>query len=521
MTDEVDPTGGSGARLALIAVLIVICSLTALWPGDIPFINDEPHFLYKALRANQHGQLESTGLRGSLGYQYGPLPVWMYQGLLAISHNLRVVVVLHALLISGSVAAGLLWIGRTLRLDPWFIVVIMVSPYTWFYSRALWDSLNLPLSTLAVASYASFLSRATWWKLLVTLSCMALMPMVHPMSAPLLAPLAGHMLFFRWRNLLRWWGVVMGVVAGAVILYLPYLKALQYEAGHELGMTGPDGWWFPLLGARLMSASGIDYMFGENWITLASGIGRAMLKTAWAVSLVSYPLMWTAIVIGAFKVWMLFKRRNAATTLDHIYVLAVTVMLAQCVLDGVAHIYNHPHYYGGTWVIYPLLAWLGFDLLTARVRSFKLILPLQGIALASITIFLALAIHQNRGLRTLNYGACLGEEVRVVRELNEKGVHGPFGFFDPNGQSIADDPFNFGDHVALAAIHTNVNPFLRYPFCLNLIQELTAPGSAAAPEGVWMGIVTAERDPTSVELKVVQIVPPNQQPKRNEAHQRQ
>jgi hypothetical protein len=505
---------------ALLATLALTGALTALWPGDIPFINDEPHFLYKALRANQRGQLEATGLRGSLGYQYGPLPVWMYQGLLLVSHDVYVVVVLHAILISSSVAAGLIWIARTLRLNPWFIVVVMVSPYTWFYSRALWDSLNLPLSTLAFASYASFLLRPAWWKLLITLACMALMPMVHPMSAALVLPLAAHLAIFRWRDLLRWWGVLMGVVLGGVLLYLPYLNALAYEPGHELALAGASGWWFPLLGGRLLSAAGIDYMFGVNWLDFAHGAGRFALIAAWIISLMSYPLVWLATALGARKAWRLFKNHRTATVFDHVVALAVAIVLAQCVLDGIAHIYHHPHYYGGTWVVYPLLAWVGYELLVKRVQVLRWFLPLQIVALLSITTYLAIAIHHNRGLRTINYGACLAEEVRVVRELNRQGVHGPFAFFNPSGASIADDPFNFGGNKALAAIHTNVNSFLRYPFCLNLIQELIAPGPAAAPSGLWLGITTIEPHPTSVELKVVPIIPPKQQPWQREDSER-
>ena len=78
------PEGITGNRkrspIALLGLLAAGWLLTAVWPGDIPFINDEPRFIYKALRANQRAELEGTGLVGSLGIPYGPLPVWMYQG---------------------------------------------------------------------------------------------------------------------------------------------------------------------------------------------------------------------------------------------------------------------------------------------------------------------------------------------------------------------------------------------------------------------------------------------------------
>jgi hypothetical protein len=509
-----EPSAAASTRrtpLILLGSLLAIWLLTAAWPGDIPFINDEPRFIYKALRANQRHELEGTGLTGSIGIPYGPLPVWMYQLMLLITHHLPAIVFLHALLINGLIIVALLWLARTLRLNSWFVLVVMASPYTWFYSRALWDSLNLPLSALALAAYASNLMRPTWQKLLLTIGCIALMPLVHPMSGALVLPIIVHLLIVCRRQLIREWPMLVGAAAGAVIVWSPYLRALAPQEANGMHLAGPGGWWFPLLGARLISNSGLDYLFGVDWFASAGRAERAALWLAWAVSLGSYLLFWIGLLAGGLLSWKLLHGRRQFTTLEHLLLIATGTIAVQCVLDGLLHIFKHPHYYGGTWVVIPLLAWIGLEVITRRARLMRFLpVPLFA-ALACTTIFIAISIHQNRGMRTVNYGACLAEEMRVVREINTRDVHGPFLMLGTDGRSVADDPFNFGNHIVLAAIHTNVLSFLNYPYSLNVIQELTSPGPAAAPEGLWLAIISAEDTPTSARLSVVRIVPPRPQ----------
>src|SRR4029077_3000920 len=92
-------------------------------------------------------------------FTYGPLPTWLYQALLLVTHDLVTMVVLHVLLLLLTTGLALRWLARSLSLWPWFAVIPLLSPYTWFYSRVLWDNtLLLPLTTLALAGYAAYLS---------------------------------------------------------------------------------------------------------------------------------------------------------------------------------------------------------------------------------------------------------------------------------------------------------------------------------------------------------------------------
>src|SRR5262249_8544761 len=98
----------------------------AAFPGDAPFINDDPVLLYKALRANEAHRLEHVGLIGTRGVTYGPFPTWVYQGMLLITHGLRTMIVIHALVFATIMAVALWDLSRTLKLTPWFIPVVMV-----------------------------------------------------------------------------------------------------------------------------------------------------------------------------------------------------------------------------------------------------------------------------------------------------------------------------------------------------------------------------------------------------------
>ena len=183
-----------------LAALIFAGLVPLVWPGDVPFINDEPLLIARAVSANHDGRLASRGLLGTYGFVYGPAPTWVYQGLMAITQDLVVVSALHILLISVVTAGALWWLSRSLGLWVWFAPLPLLSPYYWFYARVLWDNPFLfPLGGLALAGYAAYLNSGSPAGLRVSCAAMLTVPLVHLMGVSLIAPLAAHMLIVRWR----------------------------------------------------------------------------------------------------------------------------------------------------------------------------------------------------------------------------------------------------------------------------------------------------------------------------------
>ena len=110
-----------------LGALVVAGLIPVIWPGDAPFINDEPQLIASAVAASHRGRLAPLGLLGTYGFRYGPAPTWVYQGLLALTHDLVGVATLHVLLMSAVTAAALWWLGRSLRLWMWFAPVPLLS----------------------------------------------------------------------------------------------------------------------------------------------------------------------------------------------------------------------------------------------------------------------------------------------------------------------------------------------------------------------------------------------------------
>ena len=46
-----------------------------------------------------------------------------------------------------------------MKISAWLAVLVMLSPWMWYYSRQLWDnSFCIPLSAMTIAAYADYLA---------------------------------------------------------------------------------------------------------------------------------------------------------------------------------------------------------------------------------------------------------------------------------------------------------------------------------------------------------------------------
>ena len=103
---------GRFANIAFVAAMLLVCLLPAIWPGDAPWTNDEPHLLAAALDANSAHRPAAMGLYGSYGVPYGPLPTQIYQVLLLVTHNPVWLVGIRGVLTMSVTALALLWLAQ-------------------------------------------------------------------------------------------------------------------------------------------------------------------------------------------------------------------------------------------------------------------------------------------------------------------------------------------------------------------------------------------------------------------------
>ncbi len=434
---------GASTILWWLAVVIV-CLFPALWPGDVPWVNDEPALISNALDANATGWLAPTGLWGSFGIAYGPLPTQMYQFALLITHDPVKLVAGRAILFMAVSAMGLAWLGRTLRLNRWFVPVVLCSPFFWIYGRLLWDNpFAIPIGILALAAYTHFLKRRAGWALVMAIGCCLSLLSIHFMTGPLVAVICGHALWTQrpalWRHrvgigvVLLLFGVSSaGYVWRGLQVSFIYLKE-QKTAGVSSPMavatpaaglgdvaaaslpqlpslpSRPDkqpvwrGLLFPLKGGRLLSGHGF-YAEPEPSIFRAVTAGTS----------IAYILVAAGIGLAFARLMHLRHTRKPWGLRDRIGGFLLCALLLQMGMDGVMRVAPYSHYYTGTAIVFILFAWLAADAIPNQPLRALLLFGYGG-CLAAFTVVVALQTHRDAGMRSA-FGPSLGQQISTVQE---------------------------------------------------------------------------------------------------------
>jgi hypothetical protein len=394
-------------------LLFAALLLPFLFPGHVPFFNDEPLLLLAALKANAGGTLAQFGLLGTHGTHYGPVAVWIYQAILLATHDPIAIAVIHIFLMTALLLGALIWLGRTLELWRWGLFALALSPYVWFYERLIWDnSFNIPLGVFCLAAYAHFLKFSRGWAIGLTIFISGMMLLIHPIAAPLVAAILVHLIFFRWKNLQKHWPWLLG---GAIASLLVAWNYLSYLFTDNTSLNPPisyhlNNWWFALLGPRILSGAWIEYFFPSPMLK-SNGLWYFAFILCRTISLLAFPLVWFGIAIG---IRSLRQEPHASTVAQEMSVICLFAILGQLMLNGLTHSYGHPHYYNGTWAAFALLMWLAIDRLV-KFRWGRAIAFAQIIALAALCILLLTRINQTSGTRDLHYGPTLINQLEVLR----------------------------------------------------------------------------------------------------------
>ncbi len=457
---------------ALVAVLLLLCVVPALLPGDAQWINDEARLLEGALDANAAGHPAARGLLGNQGVVYGPFPTWLYQAYLALSHDVVTLVALRALLVTAVTAAGLLWLSRALSLWPGFIVAILLSPHLWFYARVVWDnSFNIPLSAVALAAFASYLQGPSRRAAAALSFSLVAMLLTHLMSLALVVPCAVVLVALRGRAA---WNHRAALVAGLLPLLVAGLPYWVYLASaHPTGLraAASSGWLFPLDGPRILSAVALENHFGAGW--LAAG---PVVRVARTLTLVAYPLCAIGAAIAALTVARDLRDRREISPRGGFALLLLAALSAQVALDGLTGRNHHTHYFNATWLVFGGLAWLTVDAI--RPSALRLWTTVaHATSLGVVVAALAWSVHVHGGSRVV-YGPTLSNLVEVAARLSR---------FD-----------------GTAVVRSDVPNLEEYPHSLALLRRLqpSPPGAPPAPGPLWVRYRSLDPADARVELVV-------------------
>ncbi|MEN6458274.1 MAG: hypothetical protein ABFC63_05040 [Thermoguttaceae bacterium] len=417
---------------AFVAILGLFSLISLLWIGDVPWISDEPALVWMALDANQAGHLASLGLTGSRGVAYGPLPIWCYQLLLTLTHNMLAVVCMRTIVFLAVTGLALVWLVRLLGRDSrarWFFVTVPLSPFFWFYARLPWDnSFAIPLAALLVAATVAFFRHRSAVALMTAVFCLGAMPLIHLMTLPLVIPAAALLAIAVFseplRKLARFWPSMLLMIAFAVAFAF-YFRALSVSkapgTGRPIlvGLTNHDGFLFPLMGSVWLSA----FEFCEYFATPAWTASQTAASTmACMVSMVVLPLAWFGMVCAAVRVCRDLARRPAWQGLGTPTLLSLLALLGlgcQVIENGLTATYGYPHYYNGTWIIYALFVWAGLDVLIRWTPMFRWWIPFQAAALAVFLASFSLRVHDLGGIRSVRYGLAIKSQIEVARAIDE------------------------------------------------------------------------------------------------------
>jgi hypothetical protein len=408
---EAHRSGFISRHRKLLIIILFLCFARAIFPGDVPWIQDEPKLISNALRANAEHRLADVGLMGSFGRPYGPIPTWIYQALLLFTHDLPTIVAIRGVGSALLTALGLLLLAEGANLWLGFIPLILLSPWLWIYGRTVWDnSFSIPLAAIALGSDAMFRRyRSRKW-LNLTFAMLVIMPFIHLMALAFAAPFAIHLLITTRRILAGSksnWLIPALLVSAIVASQCQYLWILLRSAAAAPFVFSPSAFRDILDGANHITALGLYHFFDQQWTWGSSpllGMAFDFLKGPSAVVLYF-------TVIGGYLSLRSFRYNTLGS-------VCLSIIAAQLILALFTGATGQPHYFNATWIAFAYLSWHGVSALITR-RSTHIAMTIYGLSLLATLVFLISRIHLTAGTRDLTFGTTLAEQTRAAHEINQ------------------------------------------------------------------------------------------------------
>jgi hypothetical protein len=411
-------------RLPRPIILITLLAIlpTLLFPGDTPWIFDEPAEVALALGANQQHRLASHALSGNFRIQYGPMPIQLNQLLLLISHDPRLLIFLRALIVASITALSLLWLGRTLRLPIYFAPIILIAPHIWLWSRQPWAAfLVTPLSVLAIAAYVSYLKTRCGWSLAITIATAIAMPLIHPQAIPLSAILLAAIPWQSRRDIWLHKGKIILPLIVLALLNYHYVKDIlqhlsipaAFAQGHPSHTSRIAAFLGAFQSARLITPHAFESPLSTN--------PNSLITLAHWVGLLPIPLTILGLLLCLWTV--IHSRLHPSPADDSLrddvklsYVLLL-IFLAHAIFAAATRLPPSPHYQFGLFGPTILAIWLALQRLSSRyfIRATSLSLYAASIALFTLGSMIHVHLH---GWPPNQLSSTLNEQIDLVHQLN-------------------------------------------------------------------------------------------------------
>ncbi|MFT5128285.1 MAG: hypothetical protein ACI8W8_001894 [Rhodothermales bacterium] len=409
--DPVSPKPKGMAEERRFWLALVPCLLLLLWfPADFPFLCDEPQLIENALQANADGRLADKGLLGTMGVHYGAPPTWIYQGLLAVTHDLVAISIIKHIVSLAILIACLVYLARRLSLRRWPIFFILLSPQVHLFHRSLWDNCFLiPLSMVFVVMVHRFLDSPTRTKVLGLTVLVVLLGHIHLMTGIIVLPAALLLLARKARWMRTNWIAILAFLLAGLAISFPYLSRVlsavgQAEQAHVGRMTtfidvlrGVNYFSFIPTPHFLPSLSGMQFILPE-------AITSALILTTGFV-----------LPVFLFGIWASCGRALSQAQRDMAWLAIGTIAFTMLFHLLTGHFFWQ-HYLNGQWFGYFFFLWLGADWLAAH----RLGRAACAAALISAAVMLGLSklqTHETQGNRSLAFGTTMENQLEIAAEL--------------------------------------------------------------------------------------------------------
>jgi hypothetical protein len=398
------------------------CLLALLWPGDVTWICDEPLLLHLAQSWNQQHCLAPVGLIGSRGMPYGPLPIWLYQAALSMTHDLILIAWLKTLISVGLTVLGIWMAARRWCVSrPTAVLIVATTPFLFVYQRVLWDNVFLiPFSALLAWAASAFLERPSSRRAIGLTGAGILLAYVHPVALPALVATAAVALLFEYRWFLRNRGATVACIAALLIAGVHLVVAI-WRAPHAEAAALPRSIWSgltaPFLAGRYFSHATLVTFLGGNWQQALPPPAYIPVLLLQGVSALAVPVTLLGGWLATLVLWRRARRPGPFRLHHKLLLLALATAVAFGLLGVLLQLPSPPHYLNAVWPAYLFLLLYGSRCLCRRGRGRVLFTAYNLANLTLIAVFI-LFIHVHRGNRTPLYGPVLAVQVAAVKELN-------------------------------------------------------------------------------------------------------